>query len=148
MRNKLQDWHNLVVNVRLQVGSDSILWPLNKNGTFTLKPSYGLLVSNGIKVIHEIWRTKLPLEIKVFLWFLKKRVILNEDNLTRRNQNDSKLCCFCTNFQAIHHLFFECYRATFLWHALHIVFVVPPLSVERQLHVCQGCLFNRQIERS
>ena len=71
------------------------------------------------------------MKIKVFLWFLKKRAILTKDNLARRNWNGSKLCCFCSNTESIHHLFFECYHARFLWRALHIVFgLVPPVSVE------------------
>ena len=84
-----------------------------------------------LRSCKKFWRTKLPLKVKAFLWFLKKRVILNEDNLTRRNQNGSKLCCLCSNIESIHHLFFECYHARFLWRALHIVFgLVPPVSVE------------------
>jgi hypothetical protein len=60
----------------------------------------------------------------------KEGVVLTKEILARRNWNGSKLCCFCGNFGTIHHLFFGCYHARFLWHALHIVFVVSPLSVE------------------
>jgi hypothetical protein len=52
--NKLQDWHIgcTIANHRIQVGSDSILWPLNKNGTFTLKSLYRVVLvkdENGRK---------------------------------------------------------------------------------------------------
>jgi hypothetical protein len=35
---------------------------------------YNHLVNNRVKVTQEIWRMKLPLKIKIFLWFLKKRL--------------------------------------------------------------------------
>jgi len=46
---------------------------------------YKFLVSNGIKVMQEIWQMKIPLKTKIFMWFLKKGVILTKDNLARRN---------------------------------------------------------------
>jgi len=61
----------------------------------------------------------------------KEGVVLTKEILARRNWNGSKLCCFCSNTESIHHLFFECYHARFLWCASHIVFgLVPPVSVE------------------
>jgi hypothetical protein len=38
----------------------------------------------------------LPIKIKIFLWFLKKDVILTKDKY-----------CFCSNFETIQHLFFS-----------------------------------------
>jgi hypothetical protein len=92
---------------------------------------YRYLITNDIKVTQEIWRVKLPLKIKIFLWFLKKGVILTKDNLAKRNWQGSKYCCFCSNFETIQHLFFECNYAKFLWHTLHMVFgITPPCTVE------------------
>jgi hypothetical protein len=51
------------------------------------------------------WWVKLPLKIKIFLWFLKKGVILTKDNLAKRNWQGSKYCCFCSNFETIQHMF-------------------------------------------
>jgi hypothetical protein len=31
------------------------------------------------------WKLKLPLKIKIFMWFLLKGVILTEDNLLKRH---------------------------------------------------------------
>jgi hypothetical protein len=33
---------------------------------------------------RKIWKWKLPLKIKVFLWFLQKGVVLTKDNLARK----------------------------------------------------------------
>jgi hypothetical protein len=39
---------------------------------------YKYLVHNGIKITENIWQMKVPLKIKIFLWFLKKVVILTK----------------------------------------------------------------------
>ena len=36
---------------------------------------------------------------KIFMWFLKRGVILTKDNLARRNWNGSKVCCFVINLK-------------------------------------------------
>jgi hypothetical protein len=32
-----------------------------------------------------IWKMKVPLKIKVFMWFFNRKVILTKDNLLKRN---------------------------------------------------------------
>jgi hypothetical protein len=63
---------------------------------------------------------KLPLKIKIFMWFFHKKVILTKDNLIKRNWNGNTSCCFCDKDESIQHLFFECplaklYGALFIW---------------------------------
>jgi hypothetical protein len=41
-----------------------------------------------------IWGLKVPLKIKIFLWYLQHRVILTKDNLAKHNRKDSQKCCF------------------------------------------------------
>ena len=48
---------------------------------------------------------KVPLKIKIFLWFLKKGVILTKNNLAKRNWNGGK-AYFCSTPETIQHLFF------------------------------------------
>jgi hypothetical protein len=69
---------------------------------------------------------RVPLKIKIFMWYIEKGVILTKDNLARRNSNGSKQCCFCTNNESIHHLFYNCYYAKFLWGLTHITFDITP----------------------
>ena len=93
---------------------------------------YKFLVSNGLKVMQEIWQMKIPLKNKIFMWFLKKRVILTKDNLARRSWNGSKVCCFCNNLETTQHLFFDRHYACFLWCAVYWVFgITPPTSVSQ-----------------
>jgi hypothetical protein len=61
------------------------------------------------------------MKIKVFLWYLKKGVILTKDNLVRRNWNGDKKCCFCHSPESIQHLFLDCAYAKLLWRAVHML---------------------------
>jgi len=131
--NKLVEWHGLVaslIHVNLEEGTDIFMWGLHKTGSFTVRSMYKALVSNGIKVSQEIWRLKIPLKIKIFLWFLKKEVLLTKDNLVRRNWRGTVTCDFCKQSESIQHLFFDCIYAKFLW---RVVFsttgLMPPSNV-------------------
>jgi hypothetical protein len=73
--NKLLEWQSLVVRVafiNLNEGCDTFIWNLNNNDLFSVKSMYKYLVNNEIKVTQEIWHMKVPLKIKIFIWFLKK----------------------------------------------------------------------------
>src|SRR6187551_2332550 len=73
---------------------------------------------------------KVPLKIKIFMWYLKRGVTLTKDNLARRNWNGSKLCSFCSKEETIQHLFFDCHMATLMWRAVQFVLNRPkPSSV-------------------
>jgi hypothetical protein len=67
---------------------------------------------------------KLPLKIKIFLWYFGGNVILTKDNLANRRWKDSMKCSFCDQIENIQHLFFDCYLARNIWRinnfALHI----------------------------
>ena len=41
------------------------------------------------------WKVKLPLKIKIFLWYLNKGVILTKDNLVKRQRKGNTSCSFC-----------------------------------------------------
>ena len=106
------------------------VWDLNASGAFIVKSMYAVLINNRVRVSQVIWQTKLPMKIKVFMWYLKRGVILTKDNLARRNWNGDKSCCFCHVSEIIHHLFFYCFYAKFLWRSIHILFgISPPTNI-------------------
>jgi hypothetical protein len=69
-----------------------------------------------------IWKLKVPLKIKIFMWYLKRGVVLTKDNLIRRNWKGDKKCVFRAHPETIQHLFFECHFAKFIWSAVQITF--------------------------
>jgi len=42
---------------------------------------YAALINNGVKVSQDLWQIKIPTRIKIFLWYLKRGVVLTKDNL-------------------------------------------------------------------
>ena len=103
---------------------------------FSIKSMYAALVNSGIRVSHDIWQIKIPTRLKIFLWYLKKGVILTKDNLARRNWNGDTRCSFYHSPESIQHLFLDCFYAKFLWRAVHLMFAIsPPKSIDD--------LFNR-----
>ncbi|WVZ77096.1 hypothetical protein U9M48_024997, partial [Paspalum notatum var. saurae] len=116
--DKLIDWHSLVLrvsNIMLQEENDIFIWDLPRNGSFTIRSMYKYLVNSNIPVPQDIWHTKLPLKIKIFIWYLKKGVLLTKYNLSRRNWHGDKSCAFCGRTETIQNLSFECQYAKFLW---------------------------------
>ena len=62
----------------LNDGMDLFLWNLHENGLFILKSMYKHLVNNNINVTQEILRMKIPLKIKISMWYVKRGVILKK----------------------------------------------------------------------
>jgi hypothetical protein len=70
------------------------------------------------------------MKIKVFMWYLKKGVILTKDKLAKRNWRGNRGCSFCNTPESIQHLFFNCAYAKFLWTAEHMVLgIAQPTDV-------------------
>jgi len=84
MGANLQAWHNvvaMVADVHLRNQRDRFVWGLHQNGLFSVNSMYRALL--GVQALPYntlIWKLKLPLKIKVFIWYYKD-VILTKDNL-------------------------------------------------------------------
>jgi hypothetical protein len=60
---------------------------------FTVKSMYNVLIMDTrVRYNMVLWKIKVPLRIKIFLWFLKHGVVLTKDNLVRWNWSGNKLC--------------------------------------------------------
>jgi len=132
--HNLNLWHDLVTrisHVQLNNNVDAFCWNLTQTVTFTVSSMYIALISNGnVQFDKHLWKLKMPLKIKIFMWFLKRGVILTKDNLIRRNWNGNKLCFFCSSDETIQHLFFTYHVAKFLWRVVHYAFdLSPPQSI-------------------
>jgi hypothetical protein len=79
---------------------------------------------------------KLPLKIKIFLWYLQRGVILTKDDLAKRNWRDSKQCCFCNCDEIINHLLFNCHHAKEIWRIVYLATgLTPPKMATNMLGV-------------
>jgi hypothetical protein len=102
-------WYNLVAKIThigLSNERDTFSWNLCRNCQFTVHSMYLYLMNHNPHFTHKIiWSLKVPLKIKIFLWYLQHVVILTKDNLVKHNWKDSQKCCFCNCNETIKHLF-------------------------------------------
>ena len=119
------------MDVHLSQQPNELRWKLTRSGVFTVKSMYiDVINSSSIPTSKHVWAVKVPLKIKVFMWFVHKQVILTKDNLIKRNWTGPTRCSFCDRDETIKHLFFDCPFARVLWRTVHIAFnITPPNSV-------------------
>jgi hypothetical protein len=73
-----------IVMVNLNDRKDSFIWTANK--TFSVKSMYNdIVLREGTPVNCWAWKAKVPLKIKIFLWYLRNGVVLTKDNLAKRH---------------------------------------------------------------
>lgn len=74
--NNLVVWPHLVARIahmRLNDRSDTLRWNLQQNGLFTVCSMYCAMICNGhVRQNKILWKLKLPLKTKIFMWYLKK----------------------------------------------------------------------------
>jgi hypothetical protein len=130
--HNLETWYELVgkvLTIRLTSNRDAFIWNLHKSGVFSTRSMYKALITEGIVPRKcPIWKIRVPLKIKVFLWYIKNGVILTKDNLAKRNWKGSLGCCSSSSLETIQHLFSDCHFARFIWNSIHITFGIQPPS--------------------
>jgi hypothetical protein len=128
--SKWDEWMplcNRLILVQLNDEPDRFAWKLTKSGIFTVKSMYEDLMN-----YHEhlptkyLWKLKVPLKIKIFMWFLRRNVLLTRDNLIKRQWKGSKKCCFCDAEESIEHLFLSCPLSKIVWRIVFSTYNIPP----------------------
>jgi hypothetical protein len=111
IRPRLADWnelHSCITNIQLSQENNTFHWSLAQFGQFSMKSHYQALIKIEVPNLNKrLWKLKAPLKIKVFLWYLRRGVILTKDNLAKRNWHGFLSCCFCHKLETIKHLFFN-----------------------------------------
>jgi hypothetical protein len=112
-------WHTIVAmisDVQLMGQKDTFIWLAQQNRKFSVCSMYrALVVPHILPRDHVIWKLKLPLKVKIFIWYLIKGVALIKDNLAKRQWKGSLKCCYCNMDESIQHLFFDCPCVRFVW---------------------------------
>ena len=105
---------------------DGFKWNLDQTCVFSVKSHYlGLINQNTPNLNTRIWKLKAPLKIKIFLWYLKRGVILTKDNFAKRNWQGKQRCCFYHENEMIQHLFFNCRMARLAWTTVYATWGIP-----------------------
>jgi hypothetical protein len=90
------------------------------------------MLDNDTKYLKKyIWKVKVPLNIKVFMWFFHGKLILTKDNLLKRNWNGMNNVVLWYQGIYIYTIFiFECPLAMIIWCTIHMTFdLEPPKNV-------------------
>jgi hypothetical protein len=82
-RNKWMELVGSVLHVQLDDQDDEFRWGLG-NKVFSTQSMYkDIMRREGIPRSCFNWKVKLPLKIKIFLWYLNRGVVLTKDNLVK-----------------------------------------------------------------
>jgi hypothetical protein len=63
----------------------------------------------------HLWKAKIPLKIKVWLWLIWHNAIATKDTMAERGWIGNLFCQFCDKKETILHLFFSCPAAKYVW---------------------------------
>jgi hypothetical protein len=113
----VEEWEELEMElkgVQLTEEEDSVRWMLTPHGQFTTSSLYRFCTFPGVRnlKIEEMWRSKLHLKVKNFIWLVIRNRIQTVDNLGRKKWKGSKLC---NEEESVNHLLFRCPIAVFMW---------------------------------
>jgi hypothetical protein len=76
---------NLCRNVVLNDNDeDRLIWTLSPSRVFSFRSFYLAMQSCGSVPYKFLWKVKLPLRIKAFMWLVLKKSILTRDVLLKR----------------------------------------------------------------
>ena len=82
------DWTNLkreVEAIHRDTGHDMVKWDLEASDSFSSNSLYLKLCSgNTLIYLKEMWRTRVPLKIRVFLWQMIRGRLPSSDNIAKR----------------------------------------------------------------
>lgn len=65
-----------------------------------------------------VWKAKIPLKIKIFLWQLSQDAVLTRQVMKERKWPGDPKCSFGDNIESSRHLFFTCPVAKVVWHCV------------------------------
>jgi hypothetical protein len=83
--------------VTLSNRDDEISYSLTANKIFSTRSLYRFVTSGGLpnKLARKIWKCKVPLKIRIFLWQAFQDRIQTAQQLKTRNWKESFLCVLC-----------------------------------------------------
>ena len=120
--SNLSSMSSSLMLVSLTDEEDVFKWSLTPTGLFSVKLMYLHYMNGHTPFLRKyLWKLKVPLKIKIFMWFVHKKVILTKDNLLKRQWNGCKRCAFCQSDETVEHLFIHCPVARNIWQLIHLL---------------------------
>lgn len=96
---------------------DLVYQDLDKSKCSTTKSLYRFLSDSGVssRVVGLIWKSKVPLKIKFFLWQTFNNKLQVAKSLVKRGWRGNCQCYLCSCVEDINHILFRCHLATLVW---------------------------------
>ncbi|WVZ62402.1 hypothetical protein U9M48_012158 [Paspalum notatum var. saurae] len=113
-------WERLE-RVQLHEDEDKVVWKWAENGIYSAKTAYRALHlgSQQFPEHQLIWKSWLPLRVKIFLWLAHRRWLWTADRRRRHGLEARELCWLCDHRpESCHHLLVECRLTTSIWEVL------------------------------
>lgn len=109
--DRWMDLKSILSATTLTHNIDSVSWALDKSGHFTTKSLYRFLTDRGItsKVAGYIWKCKVPLKVKFFLWQVFNNKLQVGQSLIKRGWGGSGNCCVCGCPESVENILFRCF---------------------------------------
>jgi len=87
--------HDIVFRYGTNFDKDRAKWDYEKSGLFSVKSIYKHMFRNSEDVdSKQLWKAKIPLKVKIFMWLTLQNAILTKDNLLKRKWKGSPACAF------------------------------------------------------
>jgi hypothetical protein len=65
--------------------------------------------------MEELWKSKLLLKVRNFLWLVYRGRIQTVDNLRKKRWKGDEKCQFCLESESVDHLVFRCPLSVYIW---------------------------------
>jgi hypothetical protein len=114
------EWDNLMRELSsTSEGVKEVAWCMEPSRAYSARSMY-LRLLQGATVTHfkEVWRTRVPPRIRVFLWQLIRGKLPCSDQVAKRNGPLNGECSLCRELEDCNHIFFNCSLAQFMWAAV------------------------------
>jgi hypothetical protein len=122
--NKWNEWLHLCQSLSNQ--PDRFVWKFTKTGAFTIT---SMLMNEDAQFLQKyLWKLKLPLKIKIFMWFLRGKVLLTKDKLIKPKCKGCRKCCFCESPGKVQHLLISCPFIQIIRCIIYFIYNIPPPS--------------------
>lgn len=93
--------------------------------SFLVKSLYADFLHGHTRFLRKyLWKLKIPLKTKLFLWILHRKVLLTKDNLARRRWTGWKKCVFCHAEESVEHLVISFPFARHICRLIHFTFSI------------------------
>ena len=133
---KLVALPHLITPITLSGDPDTVSWALTSSGKFSVNSLYRRLCrGTAQQAIAGLWKARLPLKIKLFMWQLFRDKLPTSLNVAKRNGPATGTCALCGEPEDASHVFFRCAMARFSWRAIRTAAGVQwdPRSAATQL---------------